>query len=282
MRSQPASAHSPVILPIQAERRARKQRAHDHSIARSGPGRAAGRAPQRRSPYGTTPLPPLAIRSLRRAPAGLPVVHCSAAQARGQYGHDVERHVERARDPPRCLGLHESRTPSDARPGRRSHRRPLLPGRPIGPASRRPWLCSRSSSRPGRQGGPVPKDITGHRVLTAEDLDRMTPEERQAAFDARVVTDLSELPAEYLAQLKARAAALAARREAAPASGRDVPPPRDLASPRCPPGTSMAPWSVSFRANEALEATVAVRLPVPRTCADLHQVRHRMGRPPRT
>jgi hypothetical protein len=60
-------------------------------------------------------------------------------------------------------------------------------------------------------------------VLTTEDLDRMTPEERQAAFDARVVTDLSELPAEYVAQLQARAAALIAHREAAPASDQDVP-----------------------------------------------------------
>ena len=69
----------------------------------------------------------------------------------------------------------------------------------------------------------MPKDITGRPVLTAEDLDRMTPEERQAAFDARVVTDLKELPAEYVAQLQARAAALAARREAADASHQDVP-----------------------------------------------------------
>ena len=68
----------------------------------------------------------------------------------------------------------------------------------------------------------MPKDITGHPVLTAEDLDRMTPEERQAAFDARVVTDLDELPTEYVAQLQARAAALAARREAVQASDQDV------------------------------------------------------------
>jgi hypothetical protein len=69
----------------------------------------------------------------------------------------------------------------------------------------------------------VPKDITGRPVLTAEDLDRMTPEERQAAFDARVVTDLEELPAEYVVELQARAAALAAQREAVDASEQDVP-----------------------------------------------------------
>jgi hypothetical protein len=72
------------------------------------------------------------------------------------------------------------------------------------------------------EGGPVPKDIAGHPVLTAEDLDRMTPEEQRAAFDARVVNDLDELPAEYAAQLQARAAALVARREAARASAQDV------------------------------------------------------------
>jgi hypothetical protein len=69
----------------------------------------------------------------------------------------------------------------------------------------------------------VPKDITGDQLLTAADLDRMTPEERQAAFDARVVTDLSELPAEYVAQLQSRATALVARRESGPASDQDVP-----------------------------------------------------------
>jgi hypothetical protein len=69
----------------------------------------------------------------------------------------------------------------------------------------------------------MPKDIAGDQVLTAEDLDRMTPEERRAAFDARVVTDLTELPAEYVAHLEARAAALIARREARESSGQDVP-----------------------------------------------------------
>ena len=69
----------------------------------------------------------------------------------------------------------------------------------------------------------MPKDITGHPVLTAEDLDLMTPEERQAAFDARVVTDLEALPAEYVAKLQARAADLAAQREAVQASDQDVP-----------------------------------------------------------
>ena len=51
----------------------------------------------------------------------------------------------------------------------------------------------------------------------------MTPEERWAAFDAHVATDLRELPAEYVAQLQARARALVARRDAAPAANQDVP-----------------------------------------------------------
>src|SRR3954468_21182764 len=97
------------------------------------------------------------------------------------------------------------------------------------------------------RGGPVPKDITGHPVLTAADLDRMTPEERQAAFDARVVIDLSELPAEYVAQLQARAAALIAERSGAPASGQDVPHPRDLAPQGRPPHPRLlARSSISF------------------------------------
>ncbi len=69
----------------------------------------------------------------------------------------------------------------------------------------------------------MPKDITGHPVLTAADLDGMSPEERRVAFDARVVTDLDELPAEYVAQIQARAAALAAQREAVHASDQDAP-----------------------------------------------------------
>jgi hypothetical protein len=69
----------------------------------------------------------------------------------------------------------------------------------------------------------VPEDITGHPVLTAAELDGMSPEERQAAFDAHVVTDLDELPAEYVARLRARTAALIAQRENAHASHQDVP-----------------------------------------------------------
>ncbi|MCP3854600.1 MAG: hypothetical protein GY745_13780 [Actinomycetia bacterium] len=35
------------------------------------------------------------------------------------------------------------------------------------------------------------------RVLTAEELDAMTPDERAQAFNERIVTDLDELPAKF-------------------------------------------------------------------------------------
>ena len=71
----------------------------------------------------------------------------------------------------------------------------------------------------------MPKDITGHPVLTVADLDGMSPQGRQAAFDARVVIDLDELPAEYVAQLQARSMqqTIHTQREAAHASDQDVP-----------------------------------------------------------
>ena len=66
----------------------------------------------------------------------------------------------------------------------------------------------------------VSKDILSRPVLTAADLDAMTPAQRRAAFDASLVTDLDQLPADYLARLRADAEELIARRDAAQ---RDVP-----------------------------------------------------------
>ena len=54
-------------------------------------------------------------------------------------------------------------------------------------------------------------DILGRPVLTAAELDDMTPEQRQAAFDGSIVTDLAVLPADYLARLRAGAEDRAAR-----------------------------------------------------------------------
>jgi hypothetical protein len=51
----------------------------------------------------------------------------------------------------------------------------------------------------------VPTDILGRPIITAADLDLMTAAERKAAFDASIVTDLVQLPADYLAELRASA-----------------------------------------------------------------------------
>jgi hypothetical protein len=63
------------------------------------------------------------------------------------------------------------------------------------------------------------RDILGGRVVTAAELEAMTPDERHAHFEASIVRDLSVLPPEYLARLRARAQELIARRDAAQASG---------------------------------------------------------------
>lgn len=49
--------------------------------------------------------------------------------------------------------------------------------------------------------GHAPKDILGRPVVTAADLDAMTPAQRKAAFEASIVTDLGQLPPGYLARL---------------------------------------------------------------------------------
>lgn len=59
----------------------------------------------------------------------------------------------------------------------------------------------------------VAKDLLGRPVHTAAELDDMTPAQRQACFDASVVTDLSQLPGEYLEQLRADAEQLIADRD---------------------------------------------------------------------
>lgn len=41
-------------------------------------------------------------------------------------------------------------------------------------------------------------------LTTAVELERMTPAERQAHFDASVVTDLSSLRPEFIARVRAR------------------------------------------------------------------------------
>jgi hypothetical protein len=42
------------------------------------------------------------------------------------------------------------------------------------------------------------------KVWTAEELERLTPAEQDALFDASVVTDLDQVPAAFLDQVRAR------------------------------------------------------------------------------
>ena len=51
------------------------------------------------------------------------------------------------------------------------------------------------------------------KVWTAAELEQMTPAERQAIFDASIVTDLDQVPPEFLARVRARAEQLIAETE---------------------------------------------------------------------
>jgi hypothetical protein len=57
------------------------------------------------------------------------------------------------------------------------------------------------------------KDLFGRLVLTAAELDEMTPAERREAIRSRIVWDLSALPEEYVARLRATAEKHRAERE---------------------------------------------------------------------
>ena len=46
------------------------------------------------------------------------------------------------------------------------------------------------------------------RIWTAAELERLTPDERQRLLNERVVTDLSEVPPEFLAKVRAKGRAL--------------------------------------------------------------------------
>ena len=41
-------------------------------------------------------------------------------------------------------------------------------------------------------------------VVTAAELETMTPAEQQALFDASIITDLDDVPAEFLARVRHR------------------------------------------------------------------------------
>ena len=57
------------------------------------------------------------------------------------------------------------------------------------------------------------EDLFRRPVVTAADMDRMTPAERREAFRSRIVWDLSELPDEYVERLRATAERHLAERE---------------------------------------------------------------------
>ncbi len=50
---------------------------------------------------------------------------------------------------------------------------------------------------------------TTPRIVTAHELDQMTPDECAAAFDASIVRNLDDLPSEFRARVEARGRQLA-------------------------------------------------------------------------
>jgi len=50
--------------------------------------------------------------------------------------------------------------------------------------------------------------MPSERIWTAEELEQLTPNERDRIVKEGMVTDLSELPAEYVARVRARGRAL--------------------------------------------------------------------------
>jgi hypothetical protein len=68
------------------------------------------------------------------------------------------------------------------------------------------------------EGVPMPKDPLGRPVVTAEDLDRMTPQQVEDAWAASIVTDPDALPAEYVETIRGRAEQRLAQRDVPAAS----------------------------------------------------------------
>ena len=59
----------------------------------------------------------------------------------------------------------------------------------------------------------MPKDVLGRPVVTAEQMDAMTPAQRREVLLSRVVWDLSELPQDVAAGVRAKGEALVAELE---------------------------------------------------------------------
>lgn len=60
--------------------------------------------------------------------------------------------------------------------------------------------------------------VADERILTAAELELMTPDERQRLFNERVITDLSQVDPEFLAKVRAKARELHAERTATDSS----------------------------------------------------------------
>jgi hypothetical protein len=74
----------------------------------------------------------------------------------------------------------------------------------------------------GEEVSGVAKDILGREIVTAAQLDAMTPAERHERFEASIVTDPNTLPPEYLARVRAHLEATIARRDAEHAARRGI------------------------------------------------------------
>lgn len=59
----------------------------------------------------------------------------------------------------------------------------------------------------------MPKDFRGREVVTAADLEQMTPGERQATFEDSVITDLQSVPVDFLTRVRSRLALRVAHRD---------------------------------------------------------------------
>jgi hypothetical protein len=77
----------------------------------------------------------------------------------------------------------------------------------------------------------MPKDFRGREVVTAADLEQMTPDERRATFEDSVITDLHSVPADVLTRVRSRLAPRIAQRDreqAAPKGSRNDTPPAEV------------------------------------------------------
>jgi hypothetical protein len=64
----------------------------------------------------------------------------------------------------------------------------------------------------------VADDVLGRPIVTAADLDRMTPQQVEEVWQASIVTDPDALPTEYVERLRRRAERRLAQREVPAAS----------------------------------------------------------------